>query len=100
MKNIWDDALLDTTFLRQVRAATSSMKKLLIATTMEYKAAAFPTEHPSACVPIISGVLLFYCQKLMPGKQSLIAIQSCYIRSLAVHHTTRNISKKSEPENT
>lgn len=31
----------------------------------------------SACVPIISCVLLFYCQKLMPGKQSLIASKSC-----------------------
>lgn len=27
----------------------------------------------SACVPNISRVLVFYCQKLMPGKQSLIA---------------------------
>lgn len=49
MKNIWDEALRDATFLRQVRLATSHRrpKKLIIATTMEHKATAFPTEHPT-----------------------------------------------------
>lgn len=49
MKNIWDEALRDATFLRQVRLATSHRrsKKLIIATTMKHKATAFPTEHPT-----------------------------------------------------
>lgn len=47
-KTIWDNALRDATFLRQVRLVTWAEKKLLIATTMEYKATALPTEHPTA----------------------------------------------------
>lgn len=49
MKNIWDEALRDATFLRQVRLAPSQRwpKKLIIASTMEHKATAFPTEHPT-----------------------------------------------------
>lgn len=40
-------------------------KTLLIASTMVYKATAFPTATIRSYDPIISGALFFYCQKLM-----------------------------------